>query len=167
MFPRSLPTETGFRCAALIALIGCLLSMGCGRPGTEPETEIPVMLDAAASAAERGDVMAVQAFISADYKDDAGRDRRAVGFLLRSWIGRYQNLLVIVSDLRVQPISAELATADMTVSLLARDSGRPLLTGVDAERLPLRLALRRERGEWRVTRAEWGVDSGFPSGSAN
>jgi hypothetical protein len=55
----------------------------------------------------------------------------------------------------------------MMVSLLARESGRPLLAGVDAERLPLRLALRRESGEWRVTRADWGEKSPAGSGFSN
>jgi hypothetical protein len=38
-----------------------------------------------------------------------------------------------------------------------------VLTSIEADRLPLRLALRREGGEWRVTRAEW--RESVPSGS--
>jgi hypothetical protein len=82
-------------------------------------------------------------------------------------LGRYRNVLVSVSNLRIQLISSELATADMTVSLLARDSGRPVLTGIDADRIPLRLALRREGGEWRVTRAEWRERGPAGSGFSN
>ena len=122
---------------------------------------------AAASAAQAGDLETLQAFVSPDYADEEGRDRRAAGFLLRSLLGRYRNVLVSVSNLRIQLISSELATADMTVSLLARDSGRPVLTGIDADRIPLRLALRREGGEWRVTRAEWRERGPAGSGFSN
>jgi hypothetical protein len=146
----------------ILALV-CFALAGCGDPPDDPEGEIGLMIDNAASAAQAGDLERLQAFVSPDYADEEGRDRRAANFLLRGLLGRYRNVLVSVSNLRVQLISSELATADMTVSLLARDSGRPVLTGIEADRLPLRLALRREGGEWRVTRAEW--RERVPSGS--
>jgi len=151
---------------AILALV-CFALAGCGDPPGDPESEIGLMIDAAASAAQAGDLETLQAFVSPDYADEEGRDRRAAGFLLRSLLGRYRNVLVSVSNLRIQLISSELATADMTVSLLARDSGRPVLTGIDADRIPLRLALRREGGEWRVTRADWRERGPGGSGFSN
>ncbi len=150
----AMPAFPGRRGLGTFALV-CLGLTGCGDTPRDPENEIRVMIDDAASAAQAGDLETLQTFIAPDYSDEEGRDRRAAGFLLRSLLGRYRNVLVSVSNLRIQLISSQLATADMTVSLLARDGGRPVLTGIEAERIPLRLALRREGGEWRVTRADW------------
>jgi len=121
------------------------------------------MVDAAAAAAGSGDAAALGAMISDEYADREGRDRRAMTFLLRTLLGRYPDLLVVISDLEVQPLSGELATASMTLTLAGRDGARPFLAGLDADRLRLRLALRRDGREWRVTRAEWG-DVGGPAG---
>ena len=119
------------------------------------ESEIARLVESAARAAEAGDRAALADMVSRDYEDDAGRDQRAVAFLVRTWLGRYPGLLVVVSDLRVEALSTELANARMTVNLLGRDGSRPLLAGLDAERLRLRVALRREGDRWRVTRADW------------
>ena len=95
---------------AILALV-CFALAGCGDPPGDPESEIGLMIDAAASAAQAGDLETLQAFVSPDYADEEGRDRRAAGFLLRSLLGRYPNVLVSVSNLRIQLISSELATA--------------------------------------------------------
>jgi len=118
------------------------------------------MVDSAVDAARAGDARALAGMISEEYEDGEGRDRRAIAFLLRSLLGRYPSLIVIVGDLEVEPLSAELATAEMTLILAGRDAGLPLPAGLDGDRLRMRLALGRERGDWRVTRADWGPAAG-------
>lgn len=132
-----------------------LLVAGCGTSQRDVDDDIALLVDEAARAAEAGEFMTLAGMISSDYGDDHGRDRRAMTFLVRAWLGRYPDLLVVLGDLEVEPVSTQLANARLTVTLVGRDGGRPLLTGVDADRLRLRLALRLEDGEWRVTRADW------------
>lgn len=142
------------RRASWLAVAVCLLC-ACGRSPDGVPGEIASVVDNAVEAAGAGDAVALTAMISADYQDGDGRDRRAMAFLLRTLLGRYPGVLAVVPDLRVQPLSGDLATADMTLILAGRDRERPLPAGIDADRLRLRLALRREGREWRVTRAEW------------
>lgn len=150
----------------LMALAGVMLT-GCGRPPGDAAAEIAALVASASEAVRKRDVAGLQGVISDNYEDGEGRDNRAMGFLIRSWLGRYPNIFVVVTDLRVQSISGDLATARMAVNVVARESGRPLPIGLDADRLRLRLALRREGGEWRVTRADWGRSEGPESGTTN
>lgn len=153
-FRHGAPIDRRFlRHVGLVAV--AFLVTGCGRAAQDAEGEIAALVETAVDAAETGDAEALQAMISSAYEDGEGRDRRAIGFLVRTWLGRYPNLLVMISDLRVEPVTTQLATARMSVTLLGRDGRRPLLSGVDADRLHLRLALRRESGDWRITRAAW------------
>jgi hypothetical protein len=153
-FRRGAPIDRRFlRHIGIVAAV--FLVTSCGRVTQDAEGEIAALVETAADAAETGDAAALQAMISPAYEDGEGRDRRAIGFVVKTWLGRYPNLLVVISDLRVEPVTTQLATARMSVTLLGRDGRRPLLSGVDADRMYLRLALRRESGDWRITRADW------------
>jgi hypothetical protein len=93
--------------------------------------------------------------LASDYADAEGRDRRAMALIIRTLLGRYPHHLVLVHDLDIQVVSGELANARMSVSLVGRDGSRPLLYGVDADRLHVDLAFRRSGDAWQVTRASW------------
>lgn len=120
------------------------------------ESEIATAIEDARELARQGDARGLAAMIAADYEDGEGRDKRVMALTIRTLLGRYPNHLALVDDLNVQVISQELATARMAVSLVGRDGSRPLLVGVDADRLRLDLAFRRSGDAWLVTRAAWG-----------
>ncbi len=136
-------------------VVAIALISGCDGPGPGPEAEISQLVDTAVDAARTGNATALGEMVSDRYQDPQGRDRRAVVFLLRTLLGRYPNLLVVVRDLQVQPVSAALATAEMTLAVVGRDGSRSLPASIDADRVRIRLALERDGGDWRVTRAEW------------
>ncbi len=153
---------------SFIVLAVCL-AWGCGpsEQGAEAEAEIAGLVDGAVEAARTGDARALGELISDDYEDREGRDRRSMELLLRTLLGRYPYLVVVASGLEVQSISRGLATAEMTLNLAGRDGSRPLPAALDADRLRLRLALRRDGKQWRVTRAEWGEAGAAAGGHAN
>ena len=151
---------------ASLSLAAVMLA-GCGPSPQDAEEEIAALVETASEAVRQGDFAGLHELLSDDYEDAEGRDNRAMRFLVRSWLGRYPGIFVVVTDLQVRPISRELATANMVVNVLARESGRPLPVGLDADRLPLRLALRREGDEWRVTRADWGRNGSPADGTTN
>lgn len=130
-------------------------SAGCAPSADDPAAEIAVLFATGEAAAEAGDHRALSELLAGDYEDAAGRDRRQVAFLLRSLMGRYPNAILSVRDLDVDVISPELANAEGTVLVLARRQGGALPVSVDGDAFRLRLALRRERGDWLVTRAQW------------
>jgi hypothetical protein len=131
------------------------LLASCGQQATSPEDAIAALVEQAQDAGEAGDVDGVLDLLSGDYHDIDGRDRRAVGFMLRMLFARYPDSVVLVRDLDVEVISEQLANADMQLFIVARDQASASALDIDGDRLWMRLALRRESGDWRVTRAQW------------
>ena len=152
--PRSVRTDAGRR-VLLLTIAAFVLLQACDKPDRDVEAEVAQLVEEAQKSAEAGDDRALARILSADYADPEGRDRRTMGFIVRSWLGRYPGVLTMVTDLSVVAISDQLATAEMTVFLAGRDGNRPLLTGIDTDRVRLELALRHEDGRWLVTGAQW------------
>jgi hypothetical protein len=152
----------GCRSILLLTLSVAGLLHGCGQPERDVEAEIALLVDTAQASVEAGDAGSVIDILSQDYADAEGRNRRAMAFLVRTQLGRYQRLKTLVTDLSVVAISDQLATAGMTVSLIGSDSRRPAWTGIDADRVRLELALRREDGRWYVSGARWGPPGTIP-----
>lgn len=141
---------------ALICLIGIALRLAaCGPAPVDAGTAIQALLERAEQAAEAGDTDALAAMLDADFRDGYGRNRRATMFMLKSLIGRYSRMEIVVSDSEIEILSPRLANAELTVTALARDGSRPFPTGFDADRLRLRVALRVDGDDWLVSRAEW------------
>ena len=136
----------------LVPLLVLLLA-ACGEQPRDPRAEVRELVSAAEAAAEAGDLQALAEMLDANYADEQGRDKRATLFMLRSLMGRYPGLEVLVRDVEVEVLSPELANARVRFAVVGRDPGRPLPVGLDAETRELSLALAREDGRWRVLRA--------------
>jgi hypothetical protein len=70
-------------------LVVTILGAACGGPVSDPEERIRAALAEAESAAEAGDLAALAERVAHDYADQAGRDRRALGLVLRGLLMRY------------------------------------------------------------------------------
>lgn len=139
-----------------ICLIGIALQLpACGPAPLDSGTAIEALLERAEQAAEAGDADALAAMLDADFRDGYGRNRRATTFMLRSLIGRYSRMEIVTRDVEIEILSPRLANAELTFIAVARDGSRPLLTGFDADRQRLRVALRADGDDWLVSRAEW------------
>ncbi|MGB5622844.1 MAG: hypothetical protein WBN65_10160 [Gammaproteobacteria bacterium] len=144
------------RILTLIAIASPLAA--CGPDAPPPEQAIESLVQQAEDAGEAGDVDGLLALLSSEYHDIDGRDRRKMGFLLRTLLARYPDSVVLVRGLEVALISDELASANMQVFVVARDQGSAAALDLDGERLWMRLDLRREGSDWLVTRAQWRRD---------
>ncbi len=136
----------------LLVLLGVTLA-GCGRSADDPRAGVEALIERAVAAAEAGDHRALVELLARDYEDGAGRDRRQVGFYLRTLFGRYPGVTVAVRALDVELDSPRLARAEVALVGIARREGAPLPVGLDADLIRLRLALRRD-DDWLVTRAD-------------
>jgi ketosteroid isomerase-like protein len=137
----------------LLAAASLCAAAACSRPPAA-EDEIRAMFAAAERAAEARDVGAVLALVSDEYADDSGRGRADLRNLLRGWFVLHPdvNLVTRVDSLEIE--SAEHALATLTVGMLGR-RGEAEDPSLAADLQTIDLALRRDGGEWRVTRAEW------------
>jgi hypothetical protein len=126
---------------------------GCSPSPGDPRAEIAALVDEGVAAVEAGDHRALAALAASDYEDAEGRNRARLALTLRALMTRYPGITVAVQSLDVELDSPALARAEVTLLVLARRQGAPLPVGLEAERIRLRLALRRD-ADWRVTRAE-------------
>ena len=134
----------------LLAL--CSILAGCSPSPGDPRAAIEALVDEGVTAVEAGDHRALAALAAPDYEDAEGRNKARLALTLRALLTRYPGVNVAVQSLEIELDSPELARAEVALLVLARREGAPLPLGLDADRIRLRLALRRD-DEWRVTRA--------------
>ena len=143
------------RAAPALLLVLALLGAACAGPET-PEQEIRAMLARAEAAAEARDVGDVAAFVSAAYRDDAGRDRQAVRGILAYTFMRNPRVHLLTAVPEVSVPSERQASARVLVAM----AGHPIeaaeaLAGLRADLYRFDLRLAREDDEWRVVSAAW------------
>lgn len=141
----------GARAGALTWLVLTVCAAGCGGSVPDPEEGIRAALAEAEAAAEAGDFAALAERVAHDYADRAGRDRRALGLVLRGLLMRYPRMELLVTVREIEILSPQLARVRLEV--ISAGAGP---AGLSADAFPLALSLRDDGGGWKVTRAEWG-----------
>jgi ketosteroid isomerase-like protein len=137
----------------LAAAVACTAA-ACSEPPSAVD-EIRAAFTAAEQAAEARDVGAVLEFVAPDFSDGAGRDRDGLRQLVRGWFVLHPSVELVVRVESLEVESPEHARAALTVGLLGR-RGAPERPSYAADLQTLDVALRRDGGEWKVVRAEWG-----------
>lgn len=134
---RTLPT------LCLLALVAAL-----GACGDTPdrETAVRAVLEAAEAAAEARDVGATIELVSADYGDEAGRDRAALRAFVRGWFALNPRLELLVSVQSIEFPDANRAKVQLQVASVSRGAG----LSVDGDRFVVELV--DEDGSWRLLR---------------
>jgi hypothetical protein len=137
----------------LAAAALCVAAAACSKPPVA-EDEVRAMFAAAERAAEARDVGAVLDLVSEEYSDGAGRSRMDLRNLVRGWFVLHPEVSVVTRVDAIEIQSAEHASATLTVGMLGR-RGAPEDLELAADLQTIDLVLRRDGGEWRVTRADW------------
>ena len=131
----------------------CAAATACSeRPSAEDE--LRALFGAAEAAAEARDVGAVLELVSDEYADGAGRTRADLRNLVRGWFVLHPDLGLVTRVDALELESDDHARATLTVGMLGR-RGDPEDLDLAADLQTIDLALRRDGGEWRGTRAEW------------
>jgi hypothetical protein len=136
-----------------VAAVLCAAAASCAK-APSAEDEIRAAFDAAERAAEASDVGAVLELVADDYSDGAGRTRAELRNLVRGWFVLHPDVRLVTRVDEVRLESDEHARATLSVGMLGRRGG-PEDPEFAADLQTIELALRRDGGEWRVTRAEW------------
>ncbi len=147
------PTKT--LCARILGFWLLLSLVGCADPKSAEE-QIRQMVAQGEAAVEAGSLTEVGSLISEDYRDEAGRTRRALEQLVAAYLLRHRSIHLLI---QIHQIELE-ASDDARMTLYVAMAGRPLaeagqLLTVRADLLRFDLELRREEGQWRVTTSRW------------
>jgi hypothetical protein len=135
-------------------LVAALLAAACSPSADDPEAAIEALVSTAVRAAETGNDRTIERLLAGDYEDAEGRGRREAMLYLRMLLRRYPRPVISVRGLQIELLSPALARVDLNLVALGRADGTSPRVDLDATRLQLRLALRRDGDEWRVTRAD-------------
>jgi hypothetical protein len=133
------------------AFLLALALLGCGAPPT-PEEEVRAALGALEEAAERGDVSAFAALVSAAYTDPYGHDRERLRAFVAYHVmqsGRGREVIVRVRD--VSFTDAARAVVALSVGFV----GARGAAGPGAEVYAVDMDLVHEPEGWRVSFAQW------------
>ena len=141
------------RPAALLLLLLALAA--CTQARESPEDQLRAFLAQAEKAVEERDAGALKALIADDYRDEEGRDKRAlVGY------ATYQMLREGSLHLSTRLLAAEFPEPRRANAVVLAAMARTRielfsLPDVDADVYRFTLALRRDDDQWQVARAEW------------
>ncbi len=140
----------------LPGLILALLLPGCSGERESPEAQVRSLIKTAATAAEQKSIGTLRDMISAQYKDDEGKDKRAIEALLRVHFLRSESLHLYAHIQTVTLPQSDRARAIVLVAMagvpIAAAEDLPALRA-DLHRFEVDFA--REDKRWRVQRAAW------------
>jgi hypothetical protein len=126
------------------ALIAVCLLVACGARSSDEE-QVREVFASAEIAAENRDASDVLEFVADDYEDSNGFDKSRLRDFLRAYFLAHPKIELIV-DIETLEFPADgVAHSQLTVTSLSLN---------DPDRQRLRVELRRQDGEWRVSRAD-------------
>jgi hypothetical protein len=138
----------------VLVLAATLVLAACGDRVT-PEQQVRAVIAEGEKAAEARDVSGVMALVSSRYQDANGASAVELSRLVRGWFIAHQSVHLATRVDSVEFPYRDMARVQVTLGMLGRDAGTDAGLDVAADLHEVRLELTLERGEWRVTRAEW------------
>lgn len=131
---------------ALYALLFAALLAACSA-APDRETAVRAVLEAAEAAAEARDASAAMELVSANYGDDAGRDRAALRAFVRGWFALNPRIELLIDVQGIEFPEPNRARVRLQITSVTRGAG----LSVDGDRFVVELL--DEAGEWRLLRA--------------
>jgi hypothetical protein len=141
-----------------LVFLVCFLSLNlvaCGKKVT-PENEVRQYIAKAETAAEARDVIAISELVSDNYRDNDGRDRRALAGIATAYFLRHKHIHLFI---RVKQIDFP-TPKQATVQLYAAMTGTPVkgaqaLIDIHADLYRFDLLLVKEEDDWLLSKADW------------
>lgn len=143
------------QCPGLILLLVSLTFIAaCGRDS--PEAQLQALIERSEAAAEKKESAVLRQFISEKYSDSQGQNKKALEALLRYYFLRHESIHLLTRIQQITFPQPEVAQATVLVAMAAQ----PILDAGEIERLRadlhrFELTFLREKGDWKVVRAEW------------
>lgn len=142
----------------LIGIAATLLSVAltaCTKRET-PEQQVRAMIARAEQAAEARRAVELRGYLSEQYRDDEGRDKRALDAIIRLTVLRHESIHLLT---RISEVSIPHSGRARAVVYVAM-AGQPLARAEEIARLNadlhrFELEFAQEHSEWKVVRAGW------------
>jgi hypothetical protein len=138
--------------AGLFVTAACLAACGTG---TTPEQQVRAVIAQGERAAEARDVSGMMALVSSRYQDDDNGNAVELSHLLRGYFIANQSVHLATRVDSIEFPYQDMARVQVTVGMLGREAAPGAGLDLAADLHEVRLELQLERGDWRVTRAEW------------
>jgi len=135
-------------------LAACLVLAGCGSD-TTPEQQVRAVIATAEAAAEARNLSAIMDLVSPRYEDGRGGSAVELSRTLRGYFIANQSVHLLT---RVDDVGfpyRDMARVHLTIGTLGRKASTSDTLDLAADVQDVHLELQLERGEWKVTRAEW------------
>jgi hypothetical protein len=134
------------RASLALSLLATVTTFAACSAAPDPEAAVRAVLEAAEAAAEARDVGAAIELVSADYGDDAGRDRAALRGFVRGWFALNPRIELLVTVQDIEFPESNRARVRLQVASVTRGAG----LSVDGDRFVVELV--DEDGDWRLLR---------------
>lgn len=126
----------------------------CGERST-PEQQVRAVIASGEAAAEKRDLSALMDLVSSRYEDAAGGSAVELTRRLRGYFIANQSVHLLTRIESIDFPYDDHARVRLTIGTLGRDATATDKFELAADVHEVRLELQFERGEWKVTRAEW------------
>ena len=135
-------------------LAACVLLAGCGSD-TTPEQQVRAVIATGESAAEARNLSGIMDLVSPRYEDERGGSAVELSRTLRGYFIANQSVHLLTRVESVEFPYKDMARVHLTVGTLGRKAGADDTVDLAADLHDVHIELQLERGEWKVTRAEW------------
>jgi hypothetical protein len=144
-----------YRGGGWVALTACLIALGgCGNRST-PEQQVRAVIATGEAAAEKRDLSALMDLVSSRYEDSQGGSAVELTRRLRGYFIVNQSVHLLTRIESIEFPYQDLARVRLTLGTLGRQTTAADTIDLAADVHFVQLELHLERGEWKVTRAEW------------
>lgn len=145
------------RLVRAIGLCGLIAALACGGETKSPEEQIRDAIASLERALEEGDVSAFKAFVSEQYEDPMGHDKRSLAAYVTFHVMRNANRHVITRVRSIDLREPELAAVVIVAGISGTDVSAPEhLVGLHADVYKIDLDLEHVGdGDWRLVWAQW------------
>jgi hypothetical protein len=135
-------------------LAACLWLAGCA-DGTTPEQQVRAVVATAQAAAAQRNLSGIMDLVSPRYEDARGGSAVELSRTLRGYFIANQSVHLLTRIESVEFPYQDMARVHLTVGTLGRKANPADTLALAADLQDVHLELQLERGEWKVTRAEW------------
>jgi hypothetical protein len=113
---------------------------------------------AAKSATEREDLFKCISFISNEYNDEYGNNRRSLMVIAQNIFQTYDNIIIGIRELNIS-LDTDSATAEVEATGVARNVEREETNIFETETIKFMIFFQKEESKWKVVKLEF-LESG-------